>query len=157
MMDDGRHSRALRQKVVEVPFPSGWVVTRAVLHDASPIEDAFDPASDAGCSLVLVLPDRLQNLQNQRIVDRRNRLFLEDRINVCLKRGCPLLGVLAVLPAVLVGGDVGLGTLLERDGLSRFGALACCSLRRSSNGSSPLMRMARQTSAFSRASASDTV
>jgi hypothetical protein len=58
---------------------------------------------DAGRRLGLFLPDRLQPLQNQRIADCCNRCVLEDGINVCLKHRRPLVGMVAVLPAVLVG------------------------------------------------------
>jgi hypothetical protein len=54
------------------------------------------------------------------LVDRGNRLVLEDGINICLKRRRPLISMFAILPAGPMGGDVGLGTLLEGDGVSRL-------------------------------------
>jgi hypothetical protein len=61
-----------------------------------------------------------KHLQNQPFVDRGNRLVLEDWINIGLKRRRPLVGMLAILPAGLMGGDVGLRAFLEGDGPRRL-------------------------------------
>lgn len=81
--------------MIEVPLPTRPIIARAIFHDASPVEDAFDPSANARCSLGLVLPDRSQHLQNQRIVNCGNRLVLEDRLDRDLKRCLPLVGVFA--------------------------------------------------------------
>jgi hypothetical protein len=53
--------------------------------------------------------------KGMRVVDRGNRPVVEDGINICLKRCRPLVGMFAILPAGLMGGNIGLGTLLEGD------------------------------------------
>src|SRR5258708_5341600 len=94
------------QQVVEVAPPPGGVLARAMAVHPRPIQYGFDPAADAASRLVLLGPDRLQDLHHQASVDVVDRQLADDRRSVGVESVAPLLAVLGVPPACFMGSHV---------------------------------------------------
>jgi hypothetical protein len=85
---------------------------------SSPGEDGLDSSAGAAGGLGLLLPDRLECLDDEVDVDRRDRQPAEHRRCVGLKRLGPLLAMLGVAPAGPLSRDALGGALVEALGLS---------------------------------------
>src|SRR3984893_5836891 len=104
---------ARRQQLVEMTAPPPRVFAFPVTAHGSPIEDSFDPPPQAARCLGLRLPDRLQGLHYEPDIDRLHRQGTENRARVAGQRVAPLVPMLRVPPAGVVGGDVGGGAGVE--------------------------------------------
>src|SRR5215469_2693520 len=94
--------------------PPCRIVALPVTACRRPIEHRFDATSDSARRLWLCGPDRLDNLHDETDIYPPDRDVSNNRVDVALQRAGPLLGVLRVLPAGLMRGNVGLGSLPER-------------------------------------------
>ena len=120
MVPDLTHLRPPRQEVLQVPPPARRVITLAVAAGGSPIQDRLHPAADTARRLGLGGPDRLQDIHDEARVDLLDRQRSDNRVGVGLESASPLVSMLGVPPAGLVGRDVALAALPERHGLGRL-------------------------------------
>src|SRR5262245_15274257 len=99
----------------------GRVLAVAPAGRASEVEDGLDAPSHAARRYWLVGDQRLEGLEHQPAVDRRNGKIAEHWIGIVCKRRQPLLAVLGVTPFACVYGEVVLGALPERHLLGLLG------------------------------------
>jgi hypothetical protein len=92
----------------------GGVVALAAASSTSEVEHRLDAATDATRRYRLVGDQRLEGLEHQPAVDRRNRKIAEYWKGIAGKRGQPFLAVLGVAPFARVYGEVVLGALPKR-------------------------------------------
>src|ERR1700723_1979758 len=92
------HLRSRRQKLVEIPAPPRRVFTLAITAYGGPIEDCFDPATDAIGRLWFGRPDRLYHFHDEAGIDCLERDIADQRISIGLQRRRPLRRMLVVLP-----------------------------------------------------------
>ena len=52
---------ALRQELIEMSTPAGWILAAAQPLRLGGVKNALDPAAQAGSGFGLVVPQRLQN------------------------------------------------------------------------------------------------
>lgn len=90
MMLDQADLAPRRQELLEMPAPPGRVGACPVAGDRGPRQHAFDPAAKPPGSLGLHGPDRLEDPQYQRCVDRIDGRVAEYRIGVGLEGARPL-------------------------------------------------------------------
>jgi len=104
-------------EVLEIVLPAGRVVALSQFPCRRPGEDGLDSFAGAAGGLGLLLPDRLERLDDEVDVDRRGRQPAEHRRCVGLKRVGPLLAMLGVAPAGPLSRDALGGALVEALGL----------------------------------------
>ena len=124
MMLDLLDLRPRRQQLVEMSTPAGRIFAVAIAAHSRPIEHGFDPSAQPagrlglgvqiGSSTFMTSPVSITCTAGRRSSDRRSA-----------ERRLPLSRVLDVAPAGAVRGDVPLGGVLERHGLSGIGAQRC--------------------------------
>src|SRR5215510_14553917 len=112
--------RAQRQQMADDRLVGG-VVAVAAAGRASEVEDGLDAPSHAARRYWLVGDQRLEGLEHQPAVDRRNGKVAEHWIGIVGKRRQPLLAVLGIAPFARVYGEVVLGALPERHLLGLLG------------------------------------
>lgn len=108
------------EQVLQMPTPSSWVVAGSQPARGCPTEHGLDAASQASGRLSFGVPDRGKATNDQCRVDLSDRQVTEHRACVRGQRVGPLIDVLRVPPASLVGLDVGLCTLIEGHRPSAF-------------------------------------
>jgi hypothetical protein len=121
-------SSAYRQHMFEVPRPTRWIVTAAILAHGGPIQDGLNAPTHARHGFGLGLPVRLNALQHQPGIDIGHRQIADVGKDIALERRGPLRAMLGVLPGIAISGDVSLSAVTERYGLGRF-QRACSTLR----------------------------
>src|SRR6516225_1270316 len=125
MVLDLLHLATLREKLVEMAAPPSGVFAVPEPAHGCPVEHRLNAATQPGSGFGLDFPYRLDRLDDEVDIDRVNRQFTEHRIGVGFEGCRPLCGVLGVLPAIVMRGDVALGALAEGQGLGGFeGGLA---------------------------------
>src|SRR6516165_6895380 len=112
--------RAQRQQMADDRLVSG-VIAVAAAGRASEVEDGLDAPSNAARRYRLLGDQRLEGLEHQPAVDRRNGKIAKHWIGIAGKRGQPLLTVFGVAPFARVYGEVVLGALPERHLLGLLG------------------------------------
>src|SRR5262245_25933960 len=112
--------RAQRQQMADDRLVGG-VVAVAAGGRASEVEDGLDAPSHAARRYWLVGDQRLEGLEHQPAVDRRNGKIAKHWIGILGKRRQPLLAVFGVAPFARVYGEVVLGALPERHLLGLLG------------------------------------
>src|SRR6516164_6214122 len=112
--------RAQRQQMADDRLVSG-VIAVAAAGRASEVEDGLDAPSNAARRYRLLGDQRLEGLEHQSAVDRRNGKISKHWIGIAGKRGQPLLAVLGVAPLARVDGEIILGALPERHLLGALG------------------------------------
>src|SRR5262245_33534745 len=112
--------RAQRQQMADDRLVGG-VVAVAAAGRASEVEDGLDAPSHAARRYWLVGDQRLEGLEHQPAVDRRNGKIAKHWIGILGKRRQPLLAVFGVAPFARVYGEVVLGALPERHLLGLLG------------------------------------
>src|SRR5262245_49183629 len=100
----------------------GGVVAIATAGRASEVEDGLDAPSHAARRYRLLRDQRLEGLEHQPAVDRRNGKIAKHWIGIAGKRRQPLLAVLGVAPFACVYGEVVLRALPERHLLGLLGS-----------------------------------
>ena len=155
-MLDGSDLGSIGQDLGEVAAPECQVLAISQAPNLRGRQDAFDATTHAACRLRRGRPDRFDYLQHEVGIDVSHGHVAEDGIGVGGEGIAPLLFVLAVLPAGLVGFDKLLGAFLEgcRPCLCES-FLGCCSVSLL-DGVFPLSRCWRASLAFWRASERDT-
>jgi hypothetical protein len=113
MMLDSGDLRSCRQEMVEVTSLPCRVLAVAVASDFTPVQDSLNPPADPALRFRFGRPYGFDRLGDETNVNRLNGKIAKDRLNVGLQRARSLLGMLRVLPAGLVRGDIGFGTLAE--------------------------------------------
>src|SRR5258708_4677432 len=108
--------RARRQRVLEQATPACRIINCAIMVNGRPTEHVLDPPAHARCRLRRLLPNRLEHLEHERRVDRRDRERAERRIYEPDEASDPLLPVARARPACFIVLDEALGALLERHG-----------------------------------------
>src|SRR5215813_7476028 len=99
----------------------GRVVAVAAAGRTSKVQDCLNAPTHAARCHRLVGDQRLEGLEHQAAVDRRNGEIAEHWIGIAGKRRQPLLAVLGVAPFARVYGEVVLGALPERHLLGLLG------------------------------------
>src|SRR6516164_2302679 len=112
--------RAQRQQMADDRLVRG-VVAVAAANRAGEVEDCLDASTHAARRHRLFGDQRLEGLEHQPAVDRRNAKIAEHWIGIAGERGRPLLAVLGVAPLARVDGEIVLGALPERHLLSLLG------------------------------------
>src|SRR5262249_8824434 len=112
--------RAQRQQMADDGLVGG-VVAVAAAGRTGEVEHRLDAPTHAARRHRLVGDQRLEGLEHQPAVDRRNGKIAEDWIGIVGKRRQPLLAVLGVAPFARVYGEVVLGALPERHLLGVLG------------------------------------
>src|SRR5262245_26855245 len=112
--------RAQRQQMADDGLVGG-VVAVAAADRTGEVEHRLDAPTHAARRHRLVGDQRLEGLEHQPAVDRRNGKIAEDWIGIVGKRRQPLLAVLGVAPFARVYGEVVLGALPERHLLGVLG------------------------------------
>src|SRR5262245_30197571 len=109
------HARLLRAHGQQMPNDRlvGGVVAVAAASRTGEVEHRLDAPAHAARRYWLIGNQRLERLEHQPAIDRRNRKIPEDWIGIAGKRGHPLLAVLSVAPLVRVDREVVLGALPE--------------------------------------------
>src|SRR5262252_8012816 len=97
------------------------VIAVSAAGRASEVEDGLDAPSNAARRYRLLGDQRLEGLEHQPAIDRRNGKIAEHWIGIVAKRRHPLLAVLGVAPFARVYGEVVLGALPERHLLRALG------------------------------------
>src|SRR5215472_7364662 len=80
--------RYRRQQVFDVAAPARGVLALPVAAD-HPIKHTFDPAANPARRLRLGLPNRFEDLHDERRIDGVDRKIADDRIDIGLKRRRP--------------------------------------------------------------------
>src|SRR5262245_34627003 len=104
--------RAQRQQMADDRLVGG-VVAVAAADRTGEVEHRLDAPTHAASRHRLVGDQRLEGLEHQPTVDRRNGKIAEHWIGIAGKRGRPLLAVLGVAPFTRVDREVVLGALPE--------------------------------------------
>src|SRR5215470_186052 len=104
--------RAQRQQMADDGLVGG-VVAVAAAHRAGEVEHRLDAPTHAARRHRLVGDQRLEGLEHQPAVDRRNGKIAKHRVAIAGKRGHPLLAVLGVAPLARVDREIVLGALPE--------------------------------------------
>src|SRR5262245_12743771 len=112
--------RAQRQQMADDRLVGG-VVAVAAAGRASEVEDGLDAPSHAARRYWLVGDQRLEGLEHQPAVDRRNGKIAKHWIGILGKRRQPLLAVFGIAPFARVYGEVVLGAVPERHLLGLLG------------------------------------
>src|SRR5262245_45341105 len=99
----------------------GGVVAVAAADRTGEVKDRLDASTHAARRHRLVGDQRLEGLEHQPAVDRRNGKIAEHWIGIAGERGHPLLAVLGVAPLARVDGEIILGALPERHLLGALG------------------------------------
>src|SRR5262249_49918765 len=84
---DLAHFRARRQQLVEMAAPARRVLARAIPTCLRPIQDGLDTPAHAARGLGFRRPDRLQDLEDQRGIDRLHRERADQGLSVGGERG----------------------------------------------------------------------
>jgi hypothetical protein len=100
------YRRWARQLVLEIGPPSRVLALDEIARFCK-VKDALDTIEDAHRRHSVSLPDRLDRLENECLVDVGNVDAAENRSNMLHERGTPLMPVLCVAPLVVVFVDVG--------------------------------------------------
>src|SRR5262245_25154067 len=104
--------RAQRQQMADDGLVGG-VVAVAAANRTCEVEHRLDAATHAARRHRLVGDQRLEGLEHQPAVDRRNGKISKHRIGIAGKRGQPLLAVLGIAPLARVDREIVLGALPE--------------------------------------------
>ena len=107
------HPGARREDMGEVAFPLCWVGSLPKASHRSSVEYRFDATAHPARRLGLLRPDRVENLNDEPGVNRRDRQFPQNRVDISGEGIPPLLAVLGVAPANLVAADEFLGHFAE--------------------------------------------
>ena len=97
----------------EVAFPLCRVRTLPQASHRGGVEHRLNAAPHSACCFWLLCPDRVENLDYEPGVDRGNRQFPQNRVDVSGEGIPPLLAVLGVAPADFVACDEFLGHFAE--------------------------------------------
>ncbi len=108
-----RKARAGRENLRKVPAPARRVFASPEPVCLGVIEYGFDPAAHpAGC-LGFAFPDRLQNPEHVRRINLGHRQLTDHGMNIGVQCIAPLLPVLGIAPAFLIGRDIGVRNLAK--------------------------------------------
>ncbi len=105
--------------------PPRGVLPGAVLTRRRPSQDEFNPVPQASSRLGLLPPDGLKYTHDQRGIDRLDGEAADDGARIGGDRVFLLVGVLRVLPACSVGGDIGISAKIKCHALGGFETLLC--------------------------------
>ena len=97
----------------EVAFPLCRVRTLPQASHRGGVEHRLNAAPHSACCFWLLCPDRVENLDDEPGVDRGDRQFPQNRVDIGGEGVAPLLPVLCVTPARLISADEHLGHLAE--------------------------------------------
>ena len=88
------------KQLVEMAFPSCWVISRPIFTNGGPVEHALDSSTQAGGRLGFCLPDGLKYLQDVVLTNVLDKKVAYMWICVGLQGGTPLCSVLWILPSL---------------------------------------------------------
>ena len=97
----------------EIAFPLGRIRTSSEASHRGRVEHRLNAAPHSARCFWLLCPDRVENLDYEPGVDRGNRQFPQNRVDVSGEGIPPLLAVLGVAPADFVACDEFLGHFAE--------------------------------------------
>jgi len=93
---------ACRKYLGEVAAPAGGIFAGPVASNGGPVEDGFNPPSDAVRGLGLILPDRLDAAEHKAGIDISDRKLTDFREGIGLEGRKKLGSVLVVPPLALM-------------------------------------------------------
>lgn len=99
------HPGSRREEMREIAFPLGWVWPLAEAADRGGIKQRLDTAAHPARGFRLLGPDRIEHLHNKPSVDRRDRQFPQNGVDVSRQGVAPLLTMLGVAPTGFMTAD----------------------------------------------------
>jgi hypothetical protein len=150
MMADFADLALLREQMIEMAAPAGWIFPGAITTRPCPIQHALNSPSQPRGRLGLGLPHRLKHLEHKPGVDMRHGEAANHRIRGGERRS-PLGAMLRIPPFGFVGGDISRAGLAERHRSRRLKLLARAFLAARFDGIDPVEQpLASQPGPFAR-------